>query len=136
MTDVITMKQKQHIIILPYFCQEEVDRYLRIAEKLKSFPQPEVLVHYLLASSPRTEPNQSLYEAYAELAPTSLFQCPSQVFGYPQGPTAMFWDSMEHIAENFADSDGFSLWLESDMAPIKPDWIDRLSDEWYSGARP
>ena len=48
----------------------------------------------------------------------------------------MYWDAMEFIAEKFAMSDGFSLWLESDMAPIKPDWLDRLSAEWYASEPP
>jgi hypothetical protein len=42
---------------------------------------------------------------------------------------------MDFIAENFSGHDGFSLWLESDMAPTQPDWIDRLSEEWYEGSQ-
>lgn len=48
----------------------------------------------------------------------------------------MYWDAMQFIAENFAESDGFGLWLESDMAPVKPDWLDRLSAEWYTDPPP
>ncbi len=124
---------KKHIIILPYFCQEEVDRYLKIAQRLKSFPQPNVQCDFLLASSPRTETNQQLVNTYSELGKTIPFACPTQIFGYPEGPGAMFWDCMEFISQNYQGNDGFSLWLESDMAPVKPNWIDRLSEEWYSG---
>lgn len=126
---------KKHVIILPYFCQEEVERYLKIAERLKQFPQPNVTCDFLLASSPRTETSQPLVEAYSELGKTIPFACPTQIFGYPEGPGAMFWDCMEFIQQNYQGNDGFSLWLESDMAPIKPDWIDRLSDEWYSDSQ-
>ena len=45
----------------------------------------------------------------------------------------MFWDCMEYLQAKNDGGDGFSLWLESDMAPVKSDWIDRLSDEWYAG---
>lgn len=124
--------KKKHVIILPYFCQEEVDRYLQIAARLKTFPKPNVECDFLLASSPRTETSQPLIDAYSELGKTIPFACPTQIFGYPEGPGAMFWDSMEFIEQHYQSNDGFSLWLESDMAPIKPDWIDRLSDEWYS----
>ncbi len=124
---------KKHVIILPYFCQEEVDRYLKIAQRLKSFPQPNVQCDFLLASSPRTETNQQLVNTYSELGKAIPFACPTQIFGYPEGPGAMFWDCMEFISQNYPDNDGFSLWLESDMAPVKPNWIDRLSEEWYSG---
>ncbi len=130
------MTNNQHIVILPYFCDDEVTRYLKIADKIRTFPQPKANVHYLLASSPRREPSAALHAAYSELGPCTSLQCPTQIFGYPEGPTAMYWDAMEYIAENFSSSNGFSLWLESDMAPIKPDWIDRLSDEWYSGDPP
>ena len=125
--------QKKHVVILPYFCQEEVDRYVKIAARIKTFPKPNVDCEFLLASSPRTETSQQLVDTYSELGPTTAFACPTQIFGYPEGPGAMFWDSMEFISKNYAGNDGFSLWLESDMAPIKPDWLDRLSEEWYSG---
>ena len=125
------MASKKHIIILPYFCQEEVDRYLKIADKLASFPRPSVEVDYLLAASPRTENNAELKAAYSKLGNAISFECPTQIFGYPEGPGAMFWDCMEYIAENYPNNDGFSLWLESDMAPVKADWIDRLSEQWY-----
>lgn len=126
-------QKKKHIIILPYFCQEEVDRYLKIARCLKSFPVPNVEVDFLLASSPRTQTNEALVAAYSELGTAVPFACPTQIFGYPEGPGAMFWDCMQFISQNYQGNDGFSLWLESDMSPIKPNWIDRLSDEWYAG---
>ena len=126
------MQRRRHIVILPYYCQEEVDRYLKIAEKIASFPRPETEVDYLLAASPRAEHNQPLYEAFGKIGNAISFQCPTQIFGYPEGPTAMFWDCMDYVAENYKGDDGFSLWLESDMAPTQPDWIDRLSDQWYS----
>ncbi len=123
--------QKKHVIVLPYYCQEEVDRYLTIAKRISEFPTPQVAHTYLLAASPRTECSQQLADAYSKLGEVQSFQCPSQIFGYPQGPTAMFWDAMEYAGQHFADSNGFALWLESDMCPIKSDWLDRLSDEWY-----
>ena len=123
----------QHTIILPYFCREEVERYLTIANRLAQFPKPNCDVTFLLASSPKTETDQELVEAYSKLGKTIAFACPTQIFGYPEGPGAMFWDCMEYLQAKNGGGDGFSLWLESDMAPVKPDWIDRLSDEWYAG---
>ena len=126
------MASKNHIIVLPYFCHQEVDRYLKIAEQIASFPAPRVEVHYLLAASPRTEASVELERAFEGLGKVVSFQCPTQIFGYPEGPTAMFWDCMDYIDAHYRGNDGFSLWLESDMAPIKADWIDRLSKQWYS----
>ena len=126
------MERKRHIIILPYYCQQEVDRYLQIADKIASFPAPSVEVDYLLAASPRAEHNQPLFDAYNKIGNAISFQCPTQIFGYPEGPTAMFWDCMDYVANHYPGEHGFSLWLESDMAPTQADWIDRLSDEWFS----
>ena len=123
----------QHTIILPYFCREEVDRYLKIAERLAQFPTPKCDITFLLASSPKTETDDELVAAYSKLGKTIAFACPTQIFGYPEGPGAMFWDCMEFLQANNNGSGGFSLWLESDMAPVKPNWIDRLSDEWFAG---
>ena len=126
------MTSKQHNVILPYFCNEEVNRYLKIAERLSTFPQPANGYRFILASSPRTKTSRELVEAYSRLGTTIPFACPSQIFGYPAGPTAMFWDCMDFIAEQFPTNKGFSLWLESDMAPAQPDWLDRLSSQWFS----
>lgn len=121
-----------NIIIIPYFSEQEVDRYLRIADRLRTFAQQRAAYSFLLASSPKIEPSQRLYDCFSQIAPTTHFACPSQIFGYPQGPTAMFWDCMDHIAQHTPRDGGFSLWMESDMVPVKPDWIDRLADEWQS----
>ena len=125
------MQRKRHIVILPYYCQEEVDRYLKIADRIAAFARPSVEVDYLLAASPRAEKNQALEDAYNGIGNAISFQCPTQIFGYPEGPTAMFWDCMDYVQQNYKGENGFSLWLESDMAPTQPDWIDRLSDQWY-----
>jgi hypothetical protein len=128
-------KTRKHVVILPHFCEEEVDRYVQIAELLKSWTKPKAEIDFLLAASPKREPSQRLVEAYSDLGKAIPFQCPTQIFGYPEGPGAMFWDCMQFIEQNYQGNDGFSLWLESDMCPTQTDWVDRLSDMWYSGQR-
>jgi hypothetical protein len=124
---------RRNVVILPYFCEEEVERYLKIAEKISTFPRPDQYCEFLLAASPRTTTSQRLIDAYSALGKTTAFQSPTQIFGYPEGPTAMFWDCMDFLSENFSNSSGFGLWLESDMAPTQPDWLDRLAAEWHGG---
>jgi hypothetical protein len=133
-----------HTIILPYFSREEVQRYLKIVRHIKHLAsegsgatrqaeQNSCSFHFLLAASPKIEPCEELRQACSEVAPTHSFQCPTQIFGYPAGPTAMFWDAMEYTESHLRDSDdGFALWLESDMVPVKSDWLDRLDREWRS----
>jgi hypothetical protein len=120
----------RNIVILPYYCDAEVARYLKIAERLRSFPEPAGGYHFLLASSPKTRPSYQLQAAFSQIGNTIPFACPTQIFGYPEGPTAMFWDCMDYLATHYGGQPGFGLWMESDMAPTKADWIDRLSREW------
>ena len=128
-------ENRKHVVILPHFCEEEVNRYLQIADHLKTWSKPKVETDFLLAASPKREPSQRLADAYRDLGKVTLFQCPTQIFGYPEGPTAMFWDCMEFVEQNYNGHDGFSLWLESDMCPTQPNWIDHLSDAWYDGTQ-
>ncbi len=127
--------QKQsHVVILPYFCDAEIERYLTVARSLGQFGSQATRYEFLLTASPKIEVSHRLHDAFATIAPTTSFQCPTQIFGYPQGPTAMFWDCMDYIARHMNREPGFSLWLESDMAIVKPNWLDRLSQEWTSGS--
>lgn len=126
----------KHTIIVPYFSEPEIDRYLRIANRLRQFGPQAVDYQFLLAASPKIEPSERLYQGFCDIAPCVHFQCPTRIFGYPQGPTAMFWDCMDEIANHHDLQGGFSLWLESDMVPVKRDWITRLSAEWSQAERP
>ncbi len=120
-----------HTIILPYFSQDEIQRYTKIIRHLQSLGKQNCPFNFLLAASPKIAPREELRQVCSEVAPTYSFQCPTQVFGYPAGPTAMFWDAMDYIQANLQD-DGFALWLESDMVPVKSNWLDRLDQEWRS----
>lgn len=125
-----------YTIILPYYCQEEVDRYLRIADHLMELGAQETRYEFLLAASPKIRPNRDMEKRLSRIAPTTSFSCPTQIFGYPEGPTAMYWDCMDYLAENSSDDDqGFGLWLESDMIPVKPNWLDAIVSDWHSDSK-
>ncbi len=125
----------QAVIILPYFCEEEVLRYQQTAQWLEKNCSLPLACEFILAASPKTTPSDSLYRSFARVGSVRHFQCPSQIFGYPQGPTAMFWDCMDFVQTHYSGP-GFSLWLESDMAFTKPDWLERLNREWFSEPSP
>ena len=126
----------RHVVILPYFCDEEIKRYLKIVRRMEQFPSQKCDWQFLLAASPRIKPSHTLLQACRRVAPSESFQCPTQVFGYPEGPTAMFWDSMEYIEHHSPNDGGFGFWFESDMAAVQPDWLDRLDAEWNQGSTP
>lgn len=119
-----------HTIILPYFSEAEIDRYELILNHMLQLGESKTPFEFLLAASPRIEPSERLYRAASRVAASRHFQCPTQVFGYPEGPTAMFRDCMWHVATDNDGRDDFVLWMESDMCPVKPGWLDRLDDHW------
>ncbi|MEC9093457.1 MAG: hypothetical protein VX438_12165 [Planctomycetota bacterium] len=124
----------KYTIILPYYCQDEIDRYMRIGDHLMELGVQKNEFEFLLAASPKIRPSREFEKRFSRIAPTISFSCPTKVFGYPEGPTAMFWDCMEFLSVNSNDDDqGFGLWLESDMIPIKPNWLDLIVEDWHSG---
>lgn len=128
----MSSEQTRHVVILPYYCQQEIDRYQQTADWLVKNASSPLDCTFFLAASPKASPCEQLKSAFERLGPVVSFQCPTQVFGYPAGPTAMFWDAMDYVSQNFR-GDGFALWFESDMAFVKPDWLDRLATEWDAG---
>lgn len=122
----------KYTIILPYYCQEEVDRYLRIGDHLMELGPQKHEFEFLLAASPKIRPNRDFEKRFSRIAPTVSFSCPTKIFGYPEGPTAMFWDCMDFLSTNSGEDDqGFGLWLESDMIPVKPNWLDMIVEDWH-----
>ncbi len=119
----------RHVVIIPYYCDEEIVRYQKIADWMLEHCRLPLDCTFLLAASPRATVSDSLQQTFSRLGPAVSFQCPTQVFGYPAGPSAMFWDSMDYIAENFS-GDGFALWFESDMVAVRSDWMEQLTVEW------
>jgi len=119
----------RHVVILPYYCEEEVRRFGLVASWMKRHCRKPLDCTFLLAASPRAPHSDELYRAFSELGDCVRFQCPSQVFGYPEGPSAMFWDSMDFIAREFS-GDGFALWFESDMVVTRGNWLEQLAGEW------
>ncbi len=122
---------RKHIVILPHFCEQEVERYELIASRIAEWDTPNVEIDFLVAASPKREPSQRLMDAFENIGNVVAFKCPTQIFGYPEGPTAMFWDCMEFIAKQYPGADGFALWLESDMCPTQENWLDVLSEQWF-----
>ncbi len=48
----------------------------------------------------------------------------------------MFWEIMDYVHTHDNHDGGFVLWLESDMVPIRSNWLDRLDEEWRTIERP
>ncbi|MEM6688483.1 MAG: hypothetical protein AAF664_03590 [Planctomycetota bacterium] len=117
-----------HTLIFPYYCDAEVKRYKRILACMKDLGDPACEFEFMLAASWQRSPDDSLLEAANAVGPARHFHCPTRIAGYPEGPNAAFWDSMLEVAQD--SREGFALWFESDMCPIKPGWLDELDRQW------
>lgn len=133
---------KTHIIIIPYYCQKEVEKYLRTIRIIKFFnKEKKANIQFLLVARFDFPPSKVLEEEFSKIAPTISIQSKTQGRGIVrpdkgvkiEGPTAMFWDAMEYIYKNYKKDSGFALWFESDMYPLCPDWIAKLDAEWENG---
>lgn len=120
----------KHVIILPYYSNDEIKRYLWIANFLKEFTVTKYNYEFLLAAHSSIQPSSTLFNAFVRIAPTKSLQCKTKISGFPQGPAAVFWEIMEYINGHYEKDGGFSLWLESDMIPVKANWLDRLTEQW------
>jgi hypothetical protein len=118
------------LIVIPYYSNEEIERYVRIAGCIEQITRTERPFQFLLVASSQIPASRRLFDRFSEIAPTSQLQCTNRSHGYPQGPTAMFWEAMDYVGANCTLDGGFTVWLESDMVPVKPDWIDRLVRQW------
>ncbi|MBI3306182.1 MAG: hypothetical protein HYZ84_00040 [Candidatus Omnitrophica bacterium] len=122
----------KHLIVIPYYCEEEVKRYEKIAAYLLESNGPRKDIEFLLSSAPSIEPSRNLENAFLRIAPVRNYICKTRVEGYPARPCAMFWETMDFVRANYDQDGGFVLWFESDMIPIRKNWIERLESEWFS----
>ena len=109
---------------------------MKIADHIEALGPQTTDYDFLLAASPRREPDRTFEKRMSRIAPVHHLQCPTQIFGYPQGPTAMFWDCMDWIAAHSSSNQGFGFWFESDMIPVKRHWLDSIVEEWNEGETP
>lgn len=131
----------KHIIVLPYYCRKEVSIYLEIACIWKHLAQTKVEYEFLLVARYDMKPSNVLEKEFSKIGQVRSIQCLSKGRGIKEpekganieGPTAMFWETMQYINNNYAKDKGFILWFESDMVPLTCDWLDKLEEEWNSG---
>jgi hypothetical protein len=127
----------KHLIVIPYYCADEVRRYLWIADLLKQFtqaPGESIETEFLLAPAPSIDPSPTLFDVFSKISTVNIYKCKTEAVGYPQRATAMFWEIMEHIACAYPHDGGFVLWLESDMIPVRENWLNKLTAEWTSSS--
>jgi hypothetical protein len=128
----------RHTIVLSYFSQPEAERYKTLARVLATWPRPtEFETECLICTVGTGVPeDRTLHDAMSALMPTRSYRCSTTVEGYPQRPTAMFWEIMEHVGNTHQGDGSFALWLEADMVPARPTWLDELHHAWTRHQRP
>ena len=120
----------KHVILLHYYCEAEISRYLRIAEFLREYSRCSADYEFLLLAASCISPSQALEDAFARIAPAKTFPCRKTKDGYLEGSAAAFWEGMGYVNSRYDKDGGFAFWLESDTMPIKSNWVDLLELEW------
>lgn len=131
----------KHIIVFPYYSNYEIKRFMQIAKIWKKLTKTKLDYEFLLSARYDIEPSKTLEKEFSKIASTKSIQSQTRGAGirFPakgfdiEGPTAMFWDTMEYVNNNYPNDGGFILWFEYDMVPLTPLWLDRLDEEWRTG---
>jgi len=120
----------KNIIVIPYFNEDEVKRFLKTAYFLRDYAKNKCDYEFLLLNDKIIKPNKKLFEVFSSIAQTQCLEAKKVNNSYPEGPGEFFWEAMDYISENHEKDGGFVLWFESDMLPKVADWVDRLEAEW------
>lgn len=123
---------QQHIVVLHYYSEQEVERYLKIAQFLEKFSRCNAQYQFLLVSASCREPSERMLEAFSRIAQPRTLRCERTAHGHMDGANSGFFEALDYVNKHYEHDGGFVLWLESDMLPIKPNWIDLLEKEWHS----
>ena len=138
---MIEEKKMKHIIVIPYYSRREIKVFLETAKTWKKLTKTNLNYEFLLSVRYDTKPDKTLEKEFSKIAHTRSIQCqtrgkgiraPAKGFNI-EGPTAMFWDTMEYVNNNYPKDGGFVLWFEYDMVPLIPSWLDKLDEKWRTG---
>lgn len=123
-------KMEGHTVVLPYFSKQELDRLHNLADYLSrcTFRVTNCKYNFLVVACSMPV-DDSLVAKLGTVAPTSSYATPVGKLDYGSGSCSLFWDTAQYVHKNYPN-DGFMLWMEADMVPLKPDWIDRLDALW------
>jgi len=127
-----------HLIVLPHYCKVEVDNFCKTAELWAKLTKTDLEYEFLAVFPYNGRINRQLEKTFSELGKVRHLKSHYKGRGLRKpergykmtGGTAMFWSAFEHIGEHYKDDDGFVLWLEHDMVPLVPDWLDQLDEAW------
>lgn len=121
-----------NVVVIPY-CGADVERLGWIANLIASYPPPQVPFVFLLVRNAITVESDALKARFGQIGEVLCHVVPRGHRGDSTGIAEMFWSAMEFIHQGGVKLDGgFALWWESDMLPVKPDWLDRLDQQWRS----
>lgn len=120
----------KHILVLPYWCDKEVQNFLQILSRWDALCRTDVSYSFMVAKRHDVPESRELVEACRERAPTRVVSCDMYKWtGWPGGANGMFRHVMEALAVE-EDDGGFVFWFEHDVVPIYADWLSWLDRVW------
>jgi hypothetical protein len=120
-----------NIIVLPYWCDKEIQNFLQVLNRWELFCKSKKLYSFLIVRRFDAKESPDLIRACEKYAPTKSILCDNYPWsGWPNGANGMFKHTMEYILENENNDGDFVFWFEHDVIPIYIDWLDWLSKIW------
>lgn len=121
------------LIVIPYW-EGDFKRVFTLARVISGLQTHHAgeLAHVCLASRQDCAPQNDAFIELEKKFNVFHHRCNSPMRGYPAGSNGMFNSMLTFAAFRLVDKYDAVLWMEPDMAPCKPSWIDCLITAWNS----
>lgn len=86
--------------------------------------------HFLMAPRFDSKFDEAAIERLSTTFPVHRFRCTGSSRGHPAGSNGQFVSSMMHACSRYSKWCKVVLWMELDMIPCRPDWLDALFTRW------
>jgi hypothetical protein len=134
------VKPHKNIIVLPYWCQAELDRYEQIAKNWSRLTQnvSDIEVCFLLLARWDAPDGTYLLKTFGYHGETKLHRCRKPKFESRGRPTRhrvvkhMFVQAFSCVETLYTDFKGFVFWMEHDVMFTDVNWLNLLNTNWFS----
>ena len=132
---------RTHLIVFPYWCQSELDRFGKLADSWTELTKTELKLEFLFLSRWDMSSSINIPVKFSPYGAVKMHKCVKPKFltrgrpGKSVFAKHMFCQCMEFVEKNYVDDGGFVFWMEWDVVFARPDWLDTLDAEWTETSR-
>ena len=130
----------RNIIILPFWCQAELDRFEQLSIHWSQITQtvPNTEVCFLLLARWDAPDATHLIRTFGHHGETKLHRCRKPKFNSRGRPSRhrvvkhMFVQAFACVETLYSDFKGFVFWMEHDVMFTDENWLNLLNEHWFS----